>query len=182
MRFIETEIKDVLLMEPKVFGDARGFFMETFNEKLFQENGINVHFVQDNVSRSVKGTLRGLHYQKDPFAQGKLVRVNMGAVYDVAVDIRKNSPTFGQWVGVELTEENKKLLWIPPGFAHGFYVLSEKAEFCYKCTSYYTPQAEAGIMWNDSTIGIDWPIIENKVILSEKDQKLFSIEKAWHFR
>ena len=172
MRFIETELKDIILVGPKVFGDARGFFMETYNEKIFRENGINENFIQDNVSRSVSGTLRGLHYQLPPHAQGKLVRVTQGAVYDVAVDIRRSSPTFGKWVGVELSEENKQTLWIPPGFAHGFYVLTETAEFTYKCTSLYAPQAEAGIIWNDPAIGIKWPIVKDKIILSDKDQLL----------
>lgn len=181
MRFIKTEIKDVILIEPKVLGDSRGFFMETFNDKLFRENGIAENFVQDNVSRSKQGTLRGLHYQLAPNAQGKLVRVTSGAVYDVAVDIRKNSPTFGKYIGIELSAENKKLLWIPPGFAHGFYVISEEAEFCYKCTAPYSPQSETGILWNDATIDINWPIIANKTILSDKDQNLPSFKNAQYF-
>ena len=182
MRFIETEIKDIILVEPKVFGDARGFFMETFNEEIFRENGIMENFVQDNVSRSVQGTLRGLHYQLPPHAQGKLVRVTQGAVFDVAVDIRRSSPTFGKWVGVELSDENKQTLWIPPGFAHGFYVLTETAEFTYKCTSLYAPHAEAGIIWNDPDIGIEWPIVNDKIILSDKDRLLPGLGDAKIFR
>ena len=178
MKFIETEIKDVFLIEPKVFGDTRGYFMETYSEKVFYENGVDTKFVQDNFSRSVQGTLRGLHYQLDPHAQGKLVRVVKGIVYDVAVDIRKSSSTFGKWVGAELSEENKMALWIPPGFAHGFYVVSDIAEFTYKCTSLYAPQAEAGIVWNDPEIGISWPIVDELVILSEKDRALPQLESA----
>ena len=172
MQFIPTEIKDVIIIVPRVFQDDRGFFMESYNYKIFQENGINVSFVQDNISRSVKGTLRGLHYQLEPHAQGKLVRVTIGSVFDVAVDIRKNSPTFGKWAGAELSEENKKAMYIPPGFAHGFYVQSDIAEFTYKCTDLYAPQSEAGIIWNDPAIGIQWPVLEEQVILSPKDAKL----------
>lgn len=178
MKFIETEISDVFLIEPKVFGDARGYFMETYSEKVFHENGIDIKFVQDNLSRSVQGTLRGLHYQLDPHAQGKLVRVVRGTVYDVAVDIRKLSPTFGKWVGAVLSEENKLALWIPPGFAHGFYVRSDVAEFTYKCTSLYAPQAEAGIIWDDPQIDIKWPIRDDKIILSDKDRELPLLENA----
>jgi dTDP-4-dehydrorhamnose 3,5-epimerase len=169
MKFIRTAIPDVILVEPKVFGDSRGYFMETYKEPLFRENGISVKFVQDNMSRSVKRTLRGLHYQLDPHAQGKLVRVVKGSVFDVAVDIRRGSPTFSRWVGVELTEENKLSMWIPAGFAHGFYVLSDFAEFFYKCTTIHTPHAERGIIWNDPDIHIHWPIDGDGVKLSEKD-------------
>jgi dTDP-4-dehydrorhamnose 3,5-epimerase len=152
-----THIPDVLILEPKVFGDSRGFFFESFNQQDFQQvTGLDVNFVQDNHSRSTKGVLRGLHYQiKQP--QGKLVRVVRGAVFDVAVDLRKSSAAFGQWVGVELTEANHKQLWVPPGFAHGFVVLSETADFLYKTTDYYEPAYERCIVWNDPTICINWP-------------------------
>ena len=152
-----TAIPDVLMLQPKVFGDTRGFFFESFNEQDFaQATGLNVTFVQDNHSRSAKGVLRGLHYQLQQ-PQGKLVRVVRGAVFDVAVDIRRSSPTFGQWVGCELSEDNHRQLWIPPGFAHGFVVLSDSADFLYKTTDYYAPAHERCIAWNDPDIGIDWP-------------------------
>ncbi|MBN1558807.1 dTDP-4-dehydrorhamnose 3,5-epimerase [candidate division KSB1 bacterium] len=169
MKFIPTAIPDVIIIEPKIFGDSRGYFMETYKEPLFRENGISAQFVQDNMSKSVKGTLRGLHYQLDPHAQGKLVRVVRGSVFDVAVDIRRGSPTFGNWIGVELTEENKRSMWIPAGFAHGFYVFSDFAEFTYKCTDIHTPHAERGIIWNDPQINIDWPIAGGLLQLSKKD-------------
>ena len=158
MKVISTSIPDVLIIEPKVFGDSRGFFFESFNQKNFsQETGLDVKFVQDNHSRSAKGVLRGLHYQiRQP--QGKLVRVVRGAVFDVSVDIRKSSPTFGRWIGVELSEDNYRQLWVPPGFAHGFYVLSESADFLYKTTDYYIPDFERSVLWNDRDIGISWPI------------------------
>lgn len=169
MNVIKTAIPDVLIFEPKVFGDARGFFFESFNHKLFEEAvGYQVNFVQDNHSKSSKGVLRGLHYQLPPHAQGKLVRCVAGEVFDVAVDIRKRSPTFGQWVGVHLSGENKRQLWIPEGFAHGFVTLTETAEFLYKTTNYYAPQYEGCLAWNDSQINIDWPIKD--VLLSGKDQ------------
>jgi dTDP-4-dehydrorhamnose 3,5-epimerase len=153
-----THIPDVLILEPKVFGDSRGFFFESFNQQDFnQATGLQVNFVQDNHSRSAKGVLRGLHYQLQQ-PQGKLVRVVRGAVFDVAVDIRKSSPTFGQWAGVELTEDNHKQFWVPPGFAHGFVVLSESADFLYKTTNYYAPAHEGCIAWNDPDISIKWPI------------------------
>ncbi len=157
MKVIPTAIADVLIIEPKVLGDARGFFFESFNQKAFNEaTGLDVHFVQDNHSRSAKGVLRGLHYQiQQP--QGKLVRVVRGAVFDVAVDIRKSSPTFGKWVGVELSENNCRQMWVPPGFAHGFLVTSESADFLYKTTDYYAPEDERCIAWNDPKIGIQWP-------------------------
>lgn len=157
MKVTPTSIPDVLVIEPKVFGDARGFFYESFNQKAFNEaTGLNLNFVQDNHSRSGKGVLRGLHYQiQQP--QGKLVRVVRGAVFDVAVDIRKSSPTFGKWVGMELSEENHKQLWIPAGFAHGFMVTSESAEFLYKTTDYYAPEHERCIAWDDPSISIKWP-------------------------
>jgi dTDP-4-dehydrorhamnose 3,5-epimerase len=168
MKVTPTAIPEVLIIEPKVFGDARGFFYESFNQKAFNEStGTNYQFVQDNHSRSAKGVLRGLHYQiQQP--QGKLVRVVHGAVFDVAVDIRKSSPTFGKWVGVDLSEENHLQLWVPPGFAHGFLVLSETAEFLYKTTDYYAPEHERCIAWDDPSIGIQWPA-DTMPQLSAKD-------------
>lgn len=169
MKATRLAIPDVVLIEPKVFGDARGFFFESFNQRAFNEaTGTNHQFVQDNHSRSSRGVLRGLHYQiQQP--QGKLVRVAQGAVFDVAVDIRRSSPTFGQWVGVELSAENHRQLWVPPGFAHGFLVLSESAEFLYKTTDYYAPQHERSIAWNDASLGIDWPDAGGPPSLSAKD-------------
>ena len=172
-----TNIPDVLIIEPKVFGDSRGFFFESFNAKNFASaTGLSVSFVQDNYSRSTKGVLRGLHYQVEQ-TQGKLVQVSQGAVFDVAVDIRKSSPTFGQWVGCELSDANHRQLWIPPGFAHGFMVLSESADFLYKTTDYYAPQHERCIAWNDPSIGIDWPS-DIKPLLSAKDQQGLSLAAA----
>ncbi|WOB82034.1 dTDP-4-dehydrorhamnose 3,5-epimerase [Providencia sp. PROV114] len=169
MKIIPTEIPDVLIIEPKVFEDKRGFFFESFNQKQFDEAvGYPVTFVQDNHSKSIKGVLRGLHYQEEPYAQGKLVRCIAGEVFDVAVDIRENSPTFGKWVGVNLSAENKRQLWIPEGFAHGFLVLSETAEFNYKTTNYYNPNSEKCIKWNDDNLNINW-LVQN-VIISEKDR------------
>ncbi|EKF9714443.1 dTDP-4-dehydrorhamnose 3,5-epimerase [Escherichia coli] len=174
MNVIKTEIPDVLIFEPKVFGDERGFFMESFNQKVFEEAvGRKVEFVQDNHSKSSKGVLRGLHYQLEPYAQGKLVRCVVGEVFDVAVDIRKSSPTFGKWVGVNLSAEHKRQLWIPEGFAHGFLVLSEIAEFVYKTTNYYHPESEGCIKWDDSFLMIDWP--NKPIAISEKDKKGSSI-------
>ncbi|HHQ4600191.1 MAG: dTDP-4-dehydrorhamnose 3,5-epimerase [Aeromonas veronii] len=170
MNVIKTAIPDVLIFEPKVFGDERGFFFESFNHKLFEEAvGYPVTFVQDNHSKSSKGVLRGLHYQLPPHAQGKLVRCVAGEVFDVAVDIRKSSPTFGQWVGVHLSGENKRQLWIPEGFAHGFVTLTETAEFLYKTTNYYAPVSDRGIIWNDASIGINWPVFCGELITSTKD-------------
>ncbi|MEI4966554.1 dTDP-4-dehydrorhamnose 3,5-epimerase [Aeromonas caviae] len=170
MNVIETAIPDVLIFEPKVFGDERGFFFESFNHKQFEEAvGYPVTFVQDNHSKSSRGVLRGLHYQLPPHAQGKLVRCVAGEVFDVAVDIRKRSPTFGQWVGIHLSGENKRQLWIPEGFAHGFLTLSETAEFLYKTTNYYAPQSEGSIIWNDLELAIEWPIIDSKPTVSNKD-------------
>lgn len=172
MKAIPTAIPEVMVIEPKVFGDARGFFYESFNQAAFNAaTGTAFEFVQDNHSRSSKGVLRGLHYQLPPHAQGKLVRVVRGAVWDVAVDIRQNSPTFGQWVGQELTEDNHKQFWIPPGFAHGFVVLSDSADFLYKTTNYYAPQSDRGLLWNDPDIGIAWPDLGMEFLLSDKDQK-----------
>jgi len=170
MKITPTQIPDVLLIEPRVFGDARGFFFESFNQKAFDAaTGNKLPFVQDNHSKSGRGVLRGLHYQLAPHAQGKLVRVVQGEVFDVAVDIRKDSKTFGQWVGVHLSAENKQQLWIPPGLAHGFVVLSETAEFLYKTTDYYAPQAERSLRWNDPTLAIDWPL-DGEPLLAEKDR------------
>lgn len=170
-KFIETEIDDLFVIEPTVFGDHRGYFMETYNSQEFMDAGLKMNFVQDNQSSSGKGVLRGLHFQHQ-YPQGKLVRVVKGEVFDVAVDLRKNSKTFGKWYGVILSEENKKQFYVPEGFAHGFLVLSETAEFSYKCTDFYHPEDEGGLLWNDPDIGIEWPLdrVEN-VILSEKDQK-----------
>lgn len=166
--FERQKIEDVILVKPKVFGDNRGFFMEAYKKSEFLENGITVEFNQDNHSKSTKGVLRGLHYQKSPYAQAKLVRCSKGRIYDVAVDIRPESKTFGQYVKVELSEENKQMLFIPEGFAHGFVVLSEEAELLYKASGEYAPQADRGIRWNDETIGINWEI-DFEPILSEKD-------------
>ncbi|MFJ5980071.1 dTDP-4-dehydrorhamnose 3,5-epimerase [Enterobacter cancerogenus] len=169
MKVINTEIPDVLIFEPKVFGDDRGFFFESFSQKVFEEAiGRKVEFVQDNHSKSAKGVLRGLHYQLEPYAQGKLVRCVAGEVFDVAVDIRKSSPSFGKWVGVMLSAQNKRQLWIPEGFAHGFLVMSDTAEFVYKTTNYYKPSSEGCLCWDDPTLNIKWPI-ESKPLLSAKD-------------
>lgn len=167
--FKKTEIEGVYIIEPKVFGDDRGYFMETYKDSDFKEAGLDYEFVQDNQSKSRKGVLRGLHYQKQ-FPQAKLVRVISGEVFDVAVDLRKGSPTYGKWVGVILSSENKKMFMIPRGFAHGFVVLSETAEFVYKCDEVYHPEDEGGIMWNDPDIGVVWPY-EEEPLLSEKDKK-----------
>ncbi|HEY8036062.1 MAG TPA: dTDP-4-dehydrorhamnose 3,5-epimerase [Methylobacter sp.] len=180
MKVISTPIPDVLIIEPKVFGDERGFFFESFNRRQFAElTGRDVDFVQDNHSRSVKNVLRGLHYQiQQP--QGKLVRVVQGAVFDVAVDIRRSSPTFGQYAAVELSAENKRMLWIPEGFAHGFVVISDSAEFLYKTTDYWAPEFERSIAWNDPAINISWPI-EGEPALSVKDQQGKLLSEAEHF-
>jgi dTDP-4-dehydrorhamnose 3,5-epimerase len=181
MKVIPTSIPDVLIIEPKVFGDARGFFFESFNQRAFNEAvGQDVQFVQDNHSRSGKGVLRGLHYQVQN-AQGKLVRVARGRVFDVAVDVRKGSPTFGQWAGVELSEDNQRQFWVPAGFAHGFVVLSDTADFLYKTTDYYAPAHERCIAWNDPDVGIDWPLAEVGIsapILSDKDRQGASLASA----
>jgi dTDP-4-dehydrorhamnose 3,5-epimerase len=181
MKFSPSKIPEVILVEPAVFGDHRGFFMETWQRKTFAENGIDFDFVQDNHSKSAHGILRGLHYQMEQ-TQGKLVRVVEGAVFDVAVDMRKSSPTFGQWVGYELSAENKNMLWVPPGFAHGFYVMSESAEFVYKCTDYYAPEHERSVLWNDADLGIDWNLVDgNAPILSGKDAEAPSFKNAETF-
>ena len=170
MQATRLAIPDVMLIEPKVFGDARGFFFESFNQRAFNDaTGTNHQFVQDNHSRSTQGVLRGLHFQVSPKAQGKLVRVVRGAVFDVAVDIRQGSPTAGQWVGVELTEDSHRQLWIPPGLAHGFLVLSESADFVYKTTDYYSPQHERSLAWNDPQLAIAWPDLGKAPVLSGKD-------------
>lgn len=179
MKAIPTSIPEVLIIEPRVFGDSRGFFFESFNQKDFcQTTGLDVSFVQDNHSRSVKGVLRGLHYQiRQP--QGKLVRVVRGAVFDVAVDIRKSSPNFGRWVGVALTEDNHRQLWMPPGFAHGFYVLSDSADFLYKTSDYYNPDFERSLLWNDPRIGISWPIeTGTQPVVSVKDARAAGLADA----
>lgn len=169
MRIVETSIQDVKILTPEVFGDARGFFIETFREDWFKKYVADVKFVQDNHSKSNKGTLRGLHFQKC-HTQGKLVRVVDGEVFDVAVDVRKSSPTFGQWVGHFLSAENKHQMWIPAGFAHGFLVTSETAQFVYKCTDYYHPESETSLIWNDPTINVTWPPLNVEINLSAKDK------------
>jgi dTDP-4-dehydrorhamnose 3,5-epimerase len=177
MKATRLDIPEVIIFEPKVFGDDRGFFFESFNQKVFEEVvGRTVAFVQDNHSRSIQGVLRGLHYQIQQ-AQGKLVRVAHGEVFDVAVDLRKSSPTFGKWVGAHLSAENKRQLWIPEGFAHGFVVLSETAEFLYKTTDYWAPEHERSLAWNDPTVAIEWPLTLEPV-LSGKDQKASSLQDA----
>jgi dTDP-4-dehydrorhamnose 3,5-epimerase len=181
MQAIPTAIADVLILAPKVFGDARGFFMESYNRRTFAAaTGLDIDFVQDNHSRSARGVLRGLHYQmRQP--QGKLVRVTQGAVFDVAVDVRRGSPTFGRWVGVELTADNQRQLWLPAGMAHGFVVLSESADFLYKATDYYAPEHERCIAWNDTDIGIDWPLAAHGItepLLSAKDRAGVPLARA----
>ena len=178
MRVIDTAIPEVKLIEPSVFGDERGFFMETWNAQAFAAAGLDRAFVQDNHSRSSKGVLRGLHYQLGDAAQGKLVRVTAGAVFDVAVDIRRSSPTFGQWVGYELSAENKRMLWVPEGFAHGFLTLEDGTDFLYKCTALYAPAHERSIRWDDPDIGIDWPLEGIVPQLSAKDQAAVSLADA----
>lgn len=169
MNIIKTSVEGIVIIEPRLFKDERGYFFESFNQKDFEEKVCRTTFVQDNESKSSYGVIRGLHFQKPPFEQAKLVRVVKGAVLDVAVDIRKNSPTFGQHVAVELTEENYRQFFIPKGFAHGFSVLSKEVVFQYKCDEFYHPEAEGGIAWNDPNLGIDWKIPENKIIVSVKD-------------
>jgi dTDP-4-dehydrorhamnose 3,5-epimerase len=170
MRVVATKLPDVKLIQPDVFGDSRGFFLETWNRRAFAEAGIDTEFVQDNQSRSARGTLRGLHYQiRNP--QGKLIRVGRGTVFDVSVDLRRRSPTFGQWVGVTLSDANHDMLWIPPGFAHGFVVLSDSADCLYKCTDYYAPEHERSILWDDPELAIDWPLpADAEPLLSDRDR------------
>ena len=170
MKVEHTAIPDVLVIEPQVFGDERGFFMESFNQRKFDDAvGHHVEFVQDNHSRSARGVLRGLHYQRPPHAQGKLVRVTQGIVYDVAVDMRRDSRTFGKWVGIELSHSNHRQMWLPPGMAHGFLVISDFADFLYKTTDYYAPTSEASVRWNDPELGIQWPTHDLSLQLSAKD-------------
>jgi len=181
MKFSPTKISDVILVEPDVFGDNRGFFMETWHAEKFAAGGITAQFVQDNHSRSGQGILRGLHYQVTK-PQGKLVRVLSGEVYDVAVDLRRNSATFGKWVGVSLSAENKKMLWMPPGFAHGFYVISHQADFFYKCTDFYAAEYERAIRWDDPDLAIDWPLIEGQTpVLAPKDQAAAVFKDAEYY-
>ena len=197
MKRIKTDIPGVYLIEPQIIGDRRGYFMETYNQRYMEEAGLTMQLVQDNQSCSSKGVLRGLHFQKE-FLQGKLVRVIKGAVFDVAVDLRSDSKTYGKWFGIELTEENKKQFYIPEGFAHGFLVLSDVAEFCYKCTDFYHPGDEGGLAWNDPEIGITWPSLEGeykgsasgegyhledgtKLNLSDKDQLWRGLKDTFHF-
>jgi len=170
MKVVDTKLDDVKIIEPNVFGDDRGFFLETWSHAAFSKAGLDINFVQDNHSRSAQGVLRGLHYQiKHP--QGKLVRCTAGEVFDVAVDMRKSSPQFGQWVGVVLSADNKRQLWVPPGFAHGFYVMSETADFQYKCSDIYAPDYERSLLWNDPTVGIEWPLVEGvETQLAAKDK------------
>lgn len=182
MKVIETPIPDLLVLEPKVFGDARGFFLESWNERNFREaTGVTLPFVQDNHSRSARGVLRGLHYQLQQ-SQGKLVRVVRGSVFDVAVDLRRSSPSFGRWHGVELSEVNHLQLWIPPGFGHGFLVTSESADFLYKATDYYAPQHERCVLWNDPALAISWPIEGLTPLLSDKDRQGRTLAEAEVFR
>ena len=171
MTFTPLEIPDVILIKPAIYGDNRGFFFESYKKDLFVQNGITVDFVQDNMSSSSRGVVRGLHYQKYPHSQGKLVRVVKGEVFDVAVDIREGSPWYGKWVGRILSADNKLSMYVPPGFAHGFCVVSETAEFHYKCSGYYSPEHERGIMWNDPAVNITWPIDPAEAVLSDKDAR-----------
>ncbi|PCK09369.1 MAG: dTDP-4-dehydrorhamnose 3,5-epimerase [Alteromonadaceae bacterium] len=181
MKFIDTDIPDVKILEPQVFGDERGFFMETFRANEFEEQCAAVKFVQENHSSSSQGILRGLHYQTEN-TQGKLVRVLSGSVFDVAVDLRQSSSTFGKWVGVELSAENRRQLWVPAGFAHGFYVISEMAEFVYKCSDYYAPEYERSLKWDDKTLNIDWPLVNGQApSLSAKDEASAIWEDADYF-
>lgn len=178
MEIIETPIEDLIIIKPRVFADARGYFFETYSQKNYQEAGIKQNFCQDNQSKSSYGVIRGLHYQLLPHSQSKLVSVTVGSVWDVAVDLRKNSPTFGQWYGVELTDENHLQFLIPQGFAHGFSVLSETAVFSYKCDDFYNPALERGILYNDPTLNIDWKIPAEKALISEKDLKNMTFNDA----
>lgn len=178
MKIIKTFIQDLLIIEPTILEDARGFFYESYNQQKFAEQGLNYNFVQDNHSKSSYGVLRGLHYQQNPYAQTKLVRVTQGKVLDVAVDLRKNSPTYLKYFSIELSAENKKQLLIPRGFAHGFIVLSETCEFLYKCDNFYNKEADGGILYNDKALNIDWIVPKDKIIISEKDANLPTIENV----
>lgn len=181
MNVIKTEIEGVVVIEPAVFGDSRGYFFESFSQKKFAEKVLNTQFVQDNESKSSYGVLRGLHFQKPPYAQSKLVRVVQGEVLDVAVDLRQGSKTFGKWVSVVLSAENKKQFFIPRGFAHGFVVLSSEAIFQYKCDNFYAPDHEGSVLWNDPTLQIDWKVPSKDILLSEKDQKAPVLQDCFHF-
>jgi len=181
MKFVDTPLADVFVVEPRVFGDPRGFFLESWNAQTFRAAGFDLAFVQDNHSRSARGILRGLHYQTR-HTQGKLVRVTAGEVFDVAVDMRASSPSFGRWFGVTLSAVNFRMLWVPPGFAHGFYVLSDSADFLYKCTDYYDPDSEVSLAWNDPTVGIEWPLAQGgEPRLSDKDARGLSWDEAPRF-
>jgi len=178
LKFLSTEIPDVVLIEPAIFRDARGLFLERYREEEFQKNALPTQFVQDNISRSLKGTVRGLHYQVEPHAQAKVVHVTQGEVFDVAVDLREGSPYFGKWVGRQLSEENRLALFIPAGFAHGFFVMSEHAEVQYKCSQYYVKESDRAIRWDDPAIGINWPGQPKQELISEKDQKAPLLKNA----
>ncbi|WP_323800449.1 dTDP-4-dehydrorhamnose 3,5-epimerase [Parasphingorhabdus sp.] len=179
MQLVDTSISDIKIIEPKVFGDDRGFFYESWNEATFAELGLDLEFVQDNHSRSSKGVVRGLHYQIQK-PQGKLVRVVAGSVYDVVIDLRKSSPTFGKWEGFTLSEENKRLLWVPPGFGHGFLSLEDRTELLYRCTEFYAPEHERSLLWNDAELGIDWPL-DREPTLSAKDAEGMPLAQAETF-
>lgn len=181
MNYIKTEIEGVFIIEPRIFGDNRGYFFESFVQSEFEEKVCKTTFVQDNESKSSYGVLRGLHFQKPPYTQSKLIWVVKGRVWDIAVDIRRSSPTFGKHIGIEFSEDNHRQLFIPKGFAHGFVVLSEEAVFQYKCDNYYAPQSEGAIIWNDPELGIDWKIPAEDIILSEKDKKHPLFKDAWLF-
>ena len=178
MTIHKTDIEGLLIIESRIFRDERGYFFESYNQQGYEQNQLKIQFVQDNQSKSMQGVVRGLHYQLNPFAQTKLVRVLQGVIFDVAVDIRKGSPTFGKWIGVELSDENMKQFYIPKGFAHGFSVLSETATVLYKCDEFYAPEYDAGVLYNDPFLNIDWKIPSEKVILSEKDSKLPIFKEA----
>ena len=180
MKLIETDIEGLLIIEPRIFGDDRGFFMESWNAASFAEQGLDLHFVQDNHSRSQKGVLRGLHFQ-NPAPQGKLVRVVQGAVWDVAVDLRKASPSFGKWFGVELSAQNKLMFWVPEGFAHGFLTLEDDTDFLYKCTAPYAPQHEHTLAWDDPIVGVEWPLDMADPIVSKKDAEGLSLDEVTAF-
>lgn len=184
MKFLKTDIDGIIVIEPKVFGDERGFFMEAYKKSVYAQKGLSVDFVQDNHSKSAKGVLRGLHYQLSSHPMGKLVRALRGEIFDVGVDLRRGSPTYGKWFGLILSESNKKMIYFPPGFAHGFYTLSEVAEVMYKCTCEYNQKSERALIWNDPTVNIQWPLKDGLVILSEKDKhhpKLADVETDYNY-